>query len=264
MSIRRTAPLLLSLALVTACAHRPPAPAAAEATHWANADQLVLVTTPDWDATTGELRRYERAGDGWRQVGDAAPITVGRTGTAWGIGLHAARSDGPVKREGDGKAPAGVFAIGPAFGYAPGVRTGLPYRAMTANDWCIDVPASPMYNRIVDRSVAKAAGLDQSTEPMRRDLHADGDQRYREGFVVEHNRDGAVANGGSCIFAHLWKAPGEATAGCTAMAPATMAPLLAWLDARRHPVFVTLPRAQYAALKGAWRLPDLDRQEATR
>ncbi|MBN8261891.1 MAG: hypothetical protein J0L59_06170, partial [Xanthomonadales bacterium] len=77
MSIRRTAPLLLSLALATACAHRPPA--AAEATHWANADQLVLVTTPDWDATTGELRRYERAGDGWRQVGDAAPITVGRT-----------------------------------------------------------------------------------------------------------------------------------------------------------------------------------------
>ena len=157
-----------------------------------------------------------------------------------------------------------MFAIGTAFGYAADVRTGLPYRAMTANDWCIDVPASPMYNRIVDRSVAKAAGLDQSTEPMRRDLHADGDQRYREGFVIEHNRDGAVANGGSCIFAHLWKAPGEATAGCTAMAPDAMAPLLAWLDARRHPVFVTLPRAQYEALKGAWRLPDIDRAEATR
>ena len=262
MTIRRTAPLLLSLVLATACSHR--LPASTDAAQWAEADQLVLVTTADWDATGGELRRFERAGDGWRQVGDAAPITVGRTGTAWGIGLHAARSDGPVKREGDGKAPAGVFAIGTAFGYAAGVRTGLPYRAMTANDWCIDVPASPMYNRIVDRSVAKAAGLDQSTEPMRRDLHADGDQRYREGFVIEHNRDGAVANGGSCIFAHLWKAPGEATAGCTAMAPDAMAPLLAWLDARRHPVFVTLPRAQYEALKGAWRLPDIDRAEATR
>ena len=179
MTIRRTAPLLLSLVLATACSHR--LPASTDAAQWAEADQLVLVTTADWDATGGELRRFERAGDGWRQVGDAAPITVGRTGTAWGIGLH-----------------------------------------------------------------------------------ADGDQRYREGFVIEHNRDGAVPNGGSCIFAHLWKAPGEATAGCTAMAPDAMAPLLAWLDARRNPVFVTLPRAQYEALKGAWRLPDIDRAEAPR
>ena len=258
MTIRRTAPLLLSLVLATACSHR--LPASTEAAQWAEAGQLVLVTTADWDATGGELRRFERAGDGWRQVGDAAPITLGRTGTAWGIGLHAARSDGPVKREGDGKAPAGVFAIGTAFGYAAGVRTGLPYRAMTANDWCIDVPASPMYNRIVDRSVAKAAGLDKSTEPMRLDIHGKhGDQRYREGFVIEHNADGRVPNGGSCIFAHLWGQPGQATAGCTAMAADNMTPLLAWLDARKHPVFVLLPAAQYATLQHDWNLPERNR-----
>ena len=254
MTIRRTAALLFPL-ILAACAHTPASKP--EAAHWANARQLVLVTTADWDAPTGTLRYFERAGDGWKQVGDGFDVTVGRTGTAWGIGLHAARSDGPVKREGDGKAPAGVFAIGTAFGYAAGVRTGLPYRAMTANDWCIDVPASSYYNKIIDRSTVKAPYLDQSSEPMRRDLHADGDQRYREGFVIEHNRDGAVANGGSCIFAHLWKAPGETTAGCTAMAPADMGPLLAWLDAGKHPVFVELPQAQYAALKADWRLPEI-------
>lgn len=262
MTIRRTAPLLLSLVLATACAHR--APASAEAANWANAGQLVLVTTTDWDAPNGTLRYYERAGSGWRQVGSPVDVTVGRTGTAWGIGLHAARSDGPVKREGDGKAPAGVFAIGTAFGYAASARTGLDYKRMGINDWCIDVPESSYYNRIIDRSLVKAPHLDKSSEPMRRDIHVDGDQRYREGFVIEHNADGAVANGGSCIFAHLWKTPGEATAGCTAMAPDSMAPLLAWLDARKRPVFVELPLAQYTLLRTAWNLPAIDQSEQAR
>lgn len=256
MPNRSHAFLLPLLMAVTACAHHAPADEG-EARQWADAQQLVLVTTPDWNAPTGTLRHFERDGSGWRQVGSGFDVTVGRNGSAWGIGLHAARSDGPVKREGDGKAPAGVFAIGTAFGYADRGDTGLPYQAMTTNDWCIDVPASNYYNRIVDRSLVKAPYLDQSSEPMRRDIHADGDQRYREGFVIEHNRDGAVENGGSCIFAHLWKAPGEATAGCTAMAPGNMAPLLAWLDARKHPVFVLLPQAQYVQLRAAWNLPEI-------
>lgn len=255
MPIRRTATFLLPLALA-ACAHAPST--SGEAAHWANARQLVLVTTADWDAQSGTLRYFEREGTGWKQVGDGFDVTVGRNGTAWGIGLHAARSDGPVKREGDGKAPAGVFAIGTAFGYAPSAKTGLTYQGMGVNDWCIDVPESNYYNKIVDRSLVKAPYLDKSSEPMRRDLHADGDQRYREGFVIEHNADGANRQGGSCIFAHLWKAPGEATAGCTAMAPDHMAPLLAWLDARQHPVFVELPQAQYAQLRGAWKLPEIE------
>ncbi len=254
MPIRRTLPFLLAL-LLAACAHRPSA-VAGETARWANAGQLVLVTSADWDATDGELRRFQRDGNGWAQVGDAVPIALGRTGSAWGIGMNDARDDGPIKREGDGKSPAGVFAVGPAFGYAPGVRTGLDYRAMGTNDWCIDVPESPYYNRIVDRSVVKAPGLDKSSEPMRRDLHG-GDQLYREGFVIEHNPDGAVRQGGSCIFAHLWRAPGETTTGCTAMAPASMDALLAWLDARRHPVFVLLPKAQYASLAHDWNLPEI-------
>ena len=260
MTIRRTAALLFPL-ILAACAHTPASKP--EAAHWANARQLVLVTTADWDAPTGILRYFERAGDGWKQVGDGFDVTVGRTGTAWGIGLHAARSDGPVKREGDGKAPAGVFAIGTAFGYASSANTKLPYQGMTANDWCIDVPESPLYNRIVDRSLAKAPGLDKSTEPMRLDIHGkDGDQRYAQGFVIQHNVDGRTPSGGSCIFAHLWGQPGQPTAGCTAMAPETMQPLLAWLDRSRQPVFVLLPRAQYAALQHDWHLPQIATAEA--
>jgi L,D-peptidoglycan transpeptidase YkuD (ErfK/YbiS/YcfS/YnhG family) len=93
-----------------------------------------------------------------------------------------------------------------------------------------------------------------STEPMRRDLHAKGDQRYRLGFVIEHNADGRDG-AGSCIFAHLWKAPGEATAGCTAMAPGAMDALLGWLRADAHPVMVQLTDAELARLRAPWRLP---------
>jgi len=261
MPLRRIAALLLALPLA-ACAHRTALPSA-DAEHWAKAQQLVLVTSADWDATGGELRRFERESDGWKQVGDAVPVTLGRNGSGWGLGLNPQRGDGPVKREGDGKAPAGVFAIGTAFGYADHAKTGLRYQAMTTNDWCIDVPASNYYNKIIDRSTVKAPYLDQSSEPMRRDLHADGDQRYREGFVIEHNADGAARQGGSCIFAHLWKAPGETTAGCTAMAPDSMDALLAWLDAHRKPVFVLLPNAQYAALKRDWKLPEITGSEGS-
>jgi len=256
MLIRRFTPLLLSLALGACATHQPGA--SSEARSWSDARQLVLVTTADWDSTGGELRRFDRDGSGWREVGTSQPIAVGRTGLAWGLGLSAPRSDGPVKREGDGKAPAGAFAIGPAFGYAGTARTGLDYQAMTTNDWCIDVPDSAHYNRIVDRSVVTAPGVEKSTEPMRLDIHGkNGDQRYRQGFVIQHNA-AAAPSAGSCIFAHLWGSPGQATAGCTAMAPELMQPLLAWLDRSRKPVFVQLPRAQYAQLRGAWNLPEIN------
>ncbi len=265
MPIRWNASLVLPLLLATGCAHQPAANAvdAADARHWADAGQMVLVTTADWNTTQGELRRFERDGAGWRQVGDASSIVVGRTGIAWGAGLNTNHGDGPIKREGDGKAPAGVFAIGPAFGYQANAKTGLNYRAMGLNDWCIDVPASGYYNQIIDRSVVKAPLLDQSSEPMRRDLHENGDQRYREGFVIEHNAAN-VPNVGSCIFAHLWTGPESTTAGCTAMAPASMDALLAWLDARRKPVFVQLPQAEYTQLRSAWKLPTIVDAERVR
>jgi L,D-peptidoglycan transpeptidase YkuD (ErfK/YbiS/YcfS/YnhG family) len=118
------------------------------------------------------------------------------------------------------------------------------------------VPGSPLYNTIVDAKTVGGPAVEGSTEPMRRDLHADGDVRYRTGFVIQHN-PANVDGAGSCIFAHLWKAPGQATAGCTAMDDAAMRALAAWIDPARHPVFVLLPRAEYERLQGEWQLPKL-------
>jgi L,D-peptidoglycan transpeptidase YkuD (ErfK/YbiS/YcfS/YnhG family) len=224
---------------------------------WQASRQLVLVTIDTWHADHGVLRAYERAVGGvWHEVGAAQPVTIGKAGAAWGLGLHAVPANGPRKREGDNRSPAGVFRIGEAFGYAARADTALPYRALGAADYCVDVSSSPQYNRIVDANVVGAAAVQGSTEPMRRDLHVDGDQRYRLGFVIEHNTR-AMPQGGSCIFAHLWQSSTDPTTGCTAMPPAVMRTLLAWLRPQQHPVFVLLPQAEYRRLQTAWQLPAL-------
>lgn len=250
--------MLIIVALgLSACAMREKPSDDASAWPDSSSRQLVVVVTEDWEAPQGRLWRFERRGGAWREVGADFPVTVGRKGSAWGLGLHGAQSDGPQKREGDGKAPAGVFAIGDGFGYATNTRTGLRYQAMQDSDWCVDVPGSPLYNRIVDTGDVGKPAVQGSTEPMRRDIHLQGDQKYRLGFVIEHNAQG-VDRGGSCIFAHLWKAPGAPTAGCTAMSDADMQGLLAWLDDAKRPRFVLLPRAEFTRLHGAWDLPSID------
>ena len=169
---------------------------------WRDARQLVLVTTSGWDADHGVLTAFELDHDQWRQVQPPTPVAVGRAGSAWGVGLHPQQPAGPIKKEGDGRSPAGVFRIGEAFGYAASERTALSYKGMRESDYCIDVSGSPLYNRIVDARAVGQAAISGSTEPMRRDIHADGDIRYKLGFVIEHNTQGAP-QAGSCIFAHL-------------------------------------------------------------
>lgn len=231
------------------------APAATGPLHGAR--QLVLVSTAGWDANQGTLHRYERSDEAaaWHEVA-AFPVSIGRNGSAWGTGLHTATDldDGPRKREGDGRSAAGAFALGTAFGYADQAASGLPYAQMQSSSWCMDVPDSPLYNRIVDADQVGPAAVAGSTEPMRLDLHKNGDPRYRLGFVIENN-PGHVPQAGSCIFAHLWRTPGETTAGCTAMADADMEAMLAWLDADKAPRFVLLPEAERQRLATAWDLP---------
>ena len=235
-----------------ACATGQPASAPQA---WRDARQLVLVVTEGWDATTGTLQRFELRDGRWQAASMPSPISVGRNGAAWGLGLHPAQSGGPQKQEGDGRAPAGVFTLGEAFGYAGEAATAMPYRPMQATSYCIDVPDSPLYNRIIDTRTEGEAAAKGSTEPMRLDLHNNGDPRYREGLVIGHNPT-ATPRAGSCIFAHLWRTPGEPTAGCTAMAAETMDGMLAWLRPDARPVFVLLPRAEYERLAHAWRLPE--------
>ena len=251
MNMRRSLCALALAVLLQACSSHPEK---IETSPLAAAGQVVLVTSAGWNEPRGKLRTFERTEAGWQEVGHARSVTLGRAGSGGGIGLHEPQVVGPRKREGDGRSPAGIFLVGQAFGYPEHVDTGLEYRAMSAGDWCIDVSGARYYNRIVNEGVVGARAVEGSTEPMRRDIHADGDQRYRIGFVVEHNAAGAD-RGGSCIFAHVWKSPDDSTAGCTAMSDADMQALLRWLDRSRNPMFVLLPEDAYAQLRVEWMLP---------
>jgi L,D-peptidoglycan transpeptidase YkuD (ErfK/YbiS/YcfS/YnhG family) len=215
--------------------------------------QFILVTTSGWDAVDGEIRLYERASvnDQWKAVGEKIPVVVGRNGMAWGKGLHGdAVGEGPVKQEGDGRAPAGVFNLSSAFGYAPPEQAGdvkLPYIQAVATLECVDDSQSAHYNRILDR--ARVENPDwKSSERMRRD-----DDQYRWGVVVDHNAEGAPGCG-SCIFMHIWETQGKGTAGCSAMTLSSMERLLRWLDAKKRPILVQLPQAEFERLREAWGL----------
>ena len=245
----------LTAALAAACAHAAPLPSPGPAAA-GGALQAVVVVTGDWSAVPGTLRRFERAspGDAWRETGGEIPVVVGKGGLGWGIGLHGGPPSlpGPVKHEGDGRAPAGIFRLGSAFGYAPAAEVPwvrLPYIHSTDVWKCVDDTASRYYNQLVDESTARKDW--QSHENMR--LTSDA---YRLGVVVEHNsREQTSPGGGSCIFLHIWGGPGSSTVGCTAMAPADIEALLHWLDPARSPVLVQLPREQYRLLRREWRLP---------
>ena len=215
--------------------------------------QLILVTTPGWDSVGGTLRRFERAGARgvWIQVGEAFAVVVGRGGLGWGEGLTANPEGGPFKKEGDGRAPAGVFRLGPAFGFADAGEASwlkLPYKPLAPSTECVDDVTSSRYNLIVDRDASAPADWN-SSERMR---SVDG---YRWGLVVLHNAAPPVAGRGSCIFLHIWGGPGRGTAGCTAMEQAHLETLLGWLDPRKRPLLVQLPEVEYARLRAGWRLP---------
>jgi D-alanyl-D-alanine dipeptidase len=216
--------------------------------------QMVVVTSTNWIATTGTMRRFERVGEGWQMNGPEFPVVLGRGGLGWGRGINPPQQSGPEKREGDGRSPAGVFALPYAFGYAPAdsVREiKLPYVQCLSSVECVDDTNSQYYNIVVDRqSVTKADW--NSSEKMRMK-----DDEYRLGIFIAHNTSPTQPGGGSCVFMHIWKGPGIPTSGCTAMSPGVMESLLGWLDAQTHPVLVQLPDAEYRRLQKQWALPSL-------
>ena len=218
--------------------------------------QLIMVITDNWQVDHGLLYTFEKNSNQWQLISKASVVTVGKNGLGWGLGLHN-KQQGVYKKEGDGKAPAGIFTLGEAFGYLKSVNTGLSYQQMSANDYCIDVNGSPYYNQLVDQSKVGKAAVKGSSEPMRRDIHANGDIRYKKGFIVQHNPQN-ISKQGSCIFMHVWKAAGVPTSGCTAMEESVISRLLAWLNANKHPLYVALPRAQYQQKKRTWGLPALN------
>jgi len=211
--------------------------------------QLVVVSTPSWESNTGTLQLYSLAHGKWIPFKKKVAVVLGRNGLAWGIGLHRRVRTGPQKIEGDGCSPAGIFALGPAFGYAGKPPTGvrLRYRGLTDRDYFVDDSLSRQYNRWVrlPGSVPNDPGQHwRSAERMRIK-----DSCYEYGIVVHHNMSPVTRGRGSAIFLHVWDGPGSTTAGCTAMPSSDIRAILRWLDPRRHPLLVQAPESEIPALR---------------
>jgi len=220
-----------------------------------NSKQIVLVLTDSITSTKGELVYFERQNDkgSWEKISSTIPIVLGRNGLGWGRGLNSIDSlKLPMKTEGDGRSPAGVFELGAAFGYASanemkGLK--IPYIPITEMVECIDDIKSSYYNQIVARDDIK--GVDwQSSEKM-----FFAEIWYQQGIVVEQNTNPIVNGSGSCIFLHNWSQPNETTAGCTEMEPAKLKELIYWLDSSSNPILIQLTKQLFIEYQNPWRLP---------
>lgn len=244
--------LLAVAALLTGCATAP-------AQLPADCRQAVIGIAEGWNDSHATLNLVQRNAQGkWVRVLGPLPARLGRNGLAWGRGLHTNPRGAVLKKEGDGRSPAGIFALGGLWVTNPTPvqhAAGIPYVKVGPNDLWVTDPAMPkLYNRWV-RLDHPAATPWELHEQMRQTDYA-----HSIKMLVCHNtperRGGAVVNGGSSIFFHIWRENGgKPTAGCTAMAEENLRALIARLNPALRPVYVLLPREEYARLRTSWQLP---------
>lgn len=215
--------------------------------------QCIVATADGWDSSHATVTFYEKNHGTWQQVGASWKARLGKNGLIWGRGIHPNPAGAPLKREGDLRAPAGVFHLGGAWGYHRSIRKHpqLFYRQVTPRDLWVEDPTSPHYNRhlVLPKEPATPWEIKQQMKQ--------NDHPHSLKLFIGHNAPpNVVPNGGSSIFFHIWRAGGERpTAGCTTMSEDQLKWLIARVDPTRRPLYVLLPRAEYEKLRSPWKLP---------
>lgn len=219
------------------------------------ARQLILAVAPDWSSTKATLQCWQRdsSSAAWQPAFKSAwPVNLGRNGLAWGRGVFSpSDSKVPWKKEKDGKAPAGIFELGPLHGYAnrPPQAATWPYLQVGAWDAWIDDPRLPHYNQHVR---VDPRDVPPWFESQRMRL---GDDAYKWLLEIRHNTRPATPGYGSAIFFHVRRGVDKPSAGCTTMAVENLEAMIRWLRAEKKPHYVLLPRGEYERVKRAWGLP---------
>jgi D-alanyl-D-alanine dipeptidase len=210
--------------------------------------QLIVVTSGSWNKIEGEMNVYEYESGAWKLVLKDIPIVTGRSGMAWGKGLHPTElNKGRLKKEGDGNSPAGIFYLSGLFGYQE-INAKMTSLKVDLQTFCVDDSKSAFYNQIVKTDTVKKDWDSAETMRMKSDV-------YKYGIFVDYNTKPATPNGGSCIFMHIWSGSTSPTAGCTAMKEADILKLIDFLDQKKNPILVQLPHSEYDQLKHRYKLP---------
>jgi D-alanyl-D-alanine dipeptidase len=219
--------------------------------------QLIIVLADSAKAVKGALFLLEFDGKTgkWFQPLVKMPVVLGRSGLGWSAGASVPDTlELPLKKEGDGRSPAGIFSLGPVFGIKTSEemkQLKMPYLPLTDMLECVDDINSRYYNRLIERD--SAGGIDwKSSEKMKQT-----GAWYEQGIVVNHNVNPVIKGAGSCIFIHNWAAPDETSSGCTELEPARLTELIRRLDASSHPALVQLTYQLYSVYKIKWNLPEI-------
>src|SRR2546423_9629362 len=111
--------------------------------------QLIVGLASDWNSMRGEMELFERApGGNWSAVSQRWPVLFGKHGLAWGSGIAGQNENGLHKTERDGRAPAGLFAIGKIYTYDAQLPPGadFSFHHVSSGDAWVDDVNSPHYN----------------------------------------------------------------------------------------------------------------------
>jgi L,D-peptidoglycan transpeptidase YkuD (ErfK/YbiS/YcfS/YnhG family) len=215
--------------------------------------QCLVGTADDWDSSKVTLRLYEKSGATWKPVTTTWQGRLGKNGLVWGKGIHPVPAGSSTKKEGDNRSPAGVFAIGGAWGYDASIKkqAALPYRKVTARDLWVEDPTSSQYNQnvILDH--------DPATSWEKKQQMKQADAAHALKLFIAHNAPpDAIPGAGSSIFFHIWRRDGAAaTAGCTTMEQQKLQSLVSQIDPVKQPLYVLLTKADYEKYRQAWKLP---------
>jgi len=216
-------------------------------------EQIILGIADSWDATEAQLTGYVRVNGQWEMDLFPWDTRLGANGMAWGRGLHPVPEGARSKVEGDGRAPAGAFRLGDAYGYTASIEKQAPlqYHQVTESDLWVEDASSPHYNRHLKLE------MPPQTEWEKKQQMRQNDPAHRLKLFIHHNAYPDIQPGsGSAIFFHVWRDDGKrATAGCTVMPYEQLAALIRWVHPDRKPVFVLLPRSVYRDVREAWDLP---------
>ena len=204
--------LFLAMFAMSGCSLKQPT----QTKLYLDSEQLLVAVGNSSKDISVKIYAFEKIDDKWKLQLGAFDGVTGRSGFA------------PFgeKKEGDGFAPTGLFALEFAFGYEPTIKSKMPYLQAKDDDIWVDDINSTDYNSWTKLGKTTAP----SHEEMKRKDHL-----YRHGLVTSYNRTPIIKGDGSGIFVHIWRDKNKPTSGCIALDEQELIEILKWLDPLKRP-----------------------------
>ncbi|MFT3715783.1 MAG: L,D-transpeptidase family protein [Gordonia sp. (in: high G+C Gram-positive bacteria)] len=179
----------------------------------ADTKQMVVVSVPTKESTTGTLSAFDKDANGnWQAVPGL-------------VGLPAFVGDKGIGEPADNvhRTPEGTFGFDQAFGRLDNPGTKMPYKKVDNQDWWVSNQNSPNYNKMVHQPNDPGGGSEN--------LYNSG-TAYDYAVNIAHNPQN-IRGKATAIFLHV--STGEPTWGCVSIPEPQMKQILQWMDPAKNP-----------------------------